>query len=789
MAAANWRLGGEASRGRAGSVAALLAAAILGAALGACSGDEAADDLGGANAGGTGAGGVGSGVNLDDPNRCVSNAEFFARNAYSQVFAPKCMSCHGPGGLAQQEGTDLSLLPPEYPGFIEENLATLGKVAANINGGTSVLLRFPKGELEHPGGPVLMADSSEYAVLEELVTRMETPPECEALTQGTFADVTMLDALGTFRKAALSLNGRLPSVTETQALTDPTAGEAALSGAIDQLFVEEAFYDRLREMWNDVFLTDRYLNQSNNILSAEDFPLVEDYYEGLAEDQQVQLRRALAREPLDLIAYIVRYDLPFTHLVTADYTVMTPQTATIFNNAAITFQDPTNYGEFQTGQILVNRDGVATPFPHAGILTSPMWLNRFPTSPTNRNRHRAYVVLRDFLATDILAVASRPIDPTKAVNLPNPTREDPDCKTCHVVIDPIAGGFQHWDDNNQEQFRPDREWHAEMFAPGFDKELIQTGEVPEVWLGQRIANDKRFPVAMVNHLFKALMGRAPLDFPRDSDPNNYVAWSSEAAVLGTITQAFVDSNFNLKVAIRELVLSPFFRATNAAELTPDRAAQLDQVGTGHLLTPEALNRKIAAVLGYSWNRDDGRSIFLQDYNLLYGGIDSDAVTQRLTQPNGIIASIAWRVANRVSCLATSWEFNQTPDVRALLPLVTMETVPEDELAQAIPANVDAIRQNIQYLYSRILGETVALDSAEVDLAYTLFLDTWREGRAGLADDSIDTNVHYTCQNRYNPLTFVEHPEGSGLAADPDYVIRSWMAVLTFFFADYKFLYE
>jgi hypothetical protein len=328
-----------------------------------------------------------------------------------------------------------------------------------------------------------------------------------------------------------------------------------------------------------------------------------------------------------------------------------------------------------------------------------------------------------------------------------------------------------------------------MFAPGFGKELIQTGEVPEVWLGQHIANDKRFPVAMVNHLFKALMGRAPLAFPKDSDPNKYVAWSSEDAVLGEVSKAFVDSNFNLKVAIRELILSPYFRAVNAAELTEERAAQLDQVGTGHLLTPEALNRKISAVLGYPWNRDDGRSIFLSDYNLLYGGIDSDAVIKRLTQPNGIIASIAWRVANRVSCLGVSWEFNQAAEARALFPLVTMETVPEDELAQPITANVDAIRQNIQYLYSRVLGETVAVDGPEVDLVYTLFLDTWREGRAGLADDTIDTNVHYTCQNRYNPITFAEHPEESRLAADPDYVIRSWMAVLTFFFADYKFLYE
>jgi hypothetical protein len=328
-----------------------------------------------------------------------------------------------------------------------------------------------------------------------------------------------------------------------------------------------------------------------------------------------------------------------------------------------------------------------------------------------------------------------------------------------------------------------------MFAPGFGEEVMQTGDVPEAWLGQRIAADKRFPVAMVGHLFKALTGRRPLDFPSDSDPNKYLAWSSEAATLSAIATSFAESDFNLKVAIRGLVLSPYFRAANSSELTPERAAQLDKLGTGHLLTPEAFNRKLTAVLGFPWNRDDGRSTFLQDYNLLYGGIDSDAVTKRLTEPNGIIASIAWRVANRVSCLATSWEFNQTPDVRALLPLVTMDTVPEDELAQPIAANVDLIRQNIQYLYSRILGENVALDSPQVDLVYTLFLDTWREGRAGLADDSIDNNVHYTCQNRFNPITFVEHPEESRLAEDPDYVIRSWMAVLTFFFADYRFLYE
>jgi hypothetical protein len=767
-----------------------LFASVLGAGLlAACSGDVASTDEDGVEGqGGEGGGETVTGTPLDDPNRCISNAEFYARTAHAQVFAPVCMSCHGPGGVAQQEGTDLALLPPQYPGFIEENLATLTNVAANINQGTSVLLRYPKGELMHPGGALLAEDSPQYAVLQELVTRLEAPPDCgDTALLDDFSDVTLLDPAATFRKAALNLNGRLPTAAEVQALQ--AGGEDSLPGAIDQLFVEDAFYERLREIWNDVFLTDRYLGQSQNILSVEDFPMTAEYYETLPEDQQNALRRALAREPLDLIAYIVKNDLPFTQIVTANYTVMTPATAPVFNNPGLAFQDATNYGEFATGTILVDRDGVQVPFPHSGILTSPMWLNRFPTSPTNRNRHRAYVVLRDFLDTDILRVASRPIDPTLAVNFPNPTREDPDCKTCHVQIDPIAGAFQHWNDNDQEEYMPDREWHGEMFAPGFGDQLIQTSDVPEQWLGQHIAEDKRFPGAMVGHLFKAIIGRAPMDFPEDSDPNKYVAWSTENTVLGNIASEFEQSGFNLKVAIRGIVLSPYFRASNVAAPSAERAVQLDRVGTGHLLTPEVLDRKIGAILGFPWTRDDGRSVFLSDFNLLYGGIDSDAVTKRLTEPNGIMASIAWRVANRLSCLATSWEFNHPAEQRALLTLVNMDTLPEDEIAQPIAANVDLIRQNIVHLYSRVLGETVSADSAAVDLVYNVFLDTWREGRAGLANDSLGTNVLYTCQSRVDPITHQEMPEEARLAADPDYVIRSWMAVLTFFFADYRFLYE
>ena len=44
-----------------------------------------------------------------------------------------------------------------------------------------------------------------------------------------------------------------------------------------------------------------------------------------------------------------------------------------------TFKNEADPNEFQEGHIL--------DFPHAGVLTSPMFLARFPTTDTNRTEH------------------------------------------------------------------------------------------------------------------------------------------------------------------------------------------------------------------------------------------------------------------------------------------------------------------------------------------------------------------------------------------------------------------
>jgi hypothetical protein len=58
---------------------------------------------------------------------------------------------------------------------------------------------------------------------------------------------------------------------------------------------------------------------------------------------------------------------------------------------------------------------------------------------------------------------------------------------------------------------------------------------------------------------------------------------------------------------------------------------------------------------------------MDDFKLLYGGIDSDNVPFRLQTPNGISASVAWRMANEMACTAVPWDFWKPKAQRRPLP--------------------------------------------------------------------------------------------------------------------------
>src|SRR5690606_25363896 len=116
-----------------------------------------------------------------------------------------------------------------------------------------------------------------------------------------FDDVAQLSASATFRKAALHLAYRMPTSEEVARLA--SEGESALPELIEGLFEEDAFYERLKDMFNDKLLTERYLAYTGyalNILNEEMYPESGEPWDALTdEDQRRAINHALADEPLD----------------------------------------------------------------------------------------------------------------------------------------------------------------------------------------------------------------------------------------------------------------------------------------------------------------------------------------------------------------------------------------------------------------------------------------------------------------------------------------------------------
>lgn len=733
---------------------------------------------------------------------CLSSQQYFAEKVWVPVLSKVCMKCHSSDGLAAQKNADLILVPSGYPGFMEANLQLMSNLARTEFDDVSVLLRKPLGEMNHGGAEVLAADSEEYAALQEFVRRVKTGEQCAAsASEAKYDDVVMLDPQATLRKASLNLLGQLPTPQQIEALA--AVGEPGLPTALDELLLQDAFYERVKEIYNDKFLTDRYTGYNGyaiNLLNETFFPnAVDDTYELITEEERAKINRAVAREPLELVKHVVRNDRPFTEILTATYTVMNPFSAKMFNSDAA-FADAADENEWVESNIrYYDEDGGFYNYPTAGVLSSPMFLNRFGTTPTNRNRHRARMVFELFLATDILSIGDRPLDPVASARFANPTREDPSCNACHKIIDPVAGAFQKFDDNDQERYRPNREWHTEMFPPGYGTDEMTIDEYPYAlnWLAERIAQDPRFVRATVQQVFSALTGQKPLAYPADPEAADFAsqlkAWEAQDQFFRAAGEAFVGPEFtyNLKSVFKSVIMSPYFRAANASEpLSPERAVELRAVGTGLMASPEILSRKISAIVGFPWSRGyDGNEWLTFDYRILYGGIDSDTVVNRLHVPNGVMAAVQWRMANEVACAATAWDFSRPTNERRLFPYVAVSDVPQDVEGVENSGAEALIRQNLQYLQQHVLGETLALDDPELDRSYQLFIDTWEEGRQAVKDKTENENLTYACRARVNPLTGVDLAEAEQLSKDENYAIRAWSAALTYLLADYKFLYD
>ena len=438
-----------------------------------------------------------------------------------------------------------------------------------------------------------------------------------------------------------------------------------------------------------------------------------------------RLQYGAGRAPLELIAHVVENDLPYTEILTADYIMANPVAADGYG-ASTRFDDPSNPNEFKPSRIVsyyrddeskiiedrinfatrvIDPGNLSTDYPHAGILNTTAFLRRYPTTPTNRNRARARWTYYHFLGLDIEKSAARTTDPVALADTDNPTMKNPACTVCHRVMDPVAGTFQNygeqgdyrdeWEgldsldnfykdppDGSYTPYQYGDSWYRDMREPGFDGEVAPDADNSLQWLAERIVADDRFAEGTVKFWWPAILGVEVTEPPEDRNDSDFeamlLASNAQSAEVERLAEAFRTGiaggkPFNLKDLLVEIVLSPWFRAESIEDDDPARLAALQNAGAERLLTPEELAWKTQAITGYAWGRHltrRGEDIsFLTDkrqYQLLYGGINSDAVTERTDDMTALMAAVAQNHAAQVSCPIVQREFLLWPDEKRRL---------------------------------------------------------------------------------------------------------------------------
>ncbi len=714
---------------------------------------------------------------------CDSYLPEFLTNVWP-ILEGQCYSCHGVNVANVSSDFNLANSQIAATDFNEINFAEFKAAAGKTDNANLpwALSKPSNSNKDHGGGQVFAVNSSPYTTFQDMVAKLKTCTNTVINTAGVIQH-TPYERL---RKSTLSLSGRLPTLIEENnliaAANDSVAIQNNLDVAVDQLMTEAGFYTRLKEIFNDSLLLDafpttqllskfRLSNFTNNEYFSRANLDAQQYTPQLRNRIRANANRGIADAPLELIVHVVKNNRPLSEILTANYTLVNPYSATIFSDTSNNIAFQFKYGDGLNNTVLPDPsdfreamiiDKNSNVYPHAGILSTLTYLTRYPSTNTNRNRTRSRVTFMYFLSVDVQGLADR-----AGLNLDNiigvePTLEDPQCTACHTTIDPLAGLFKNWKNNGQ--FGGDNtKWFnaTRMLQPGYSETLLPAARSGTAlpWLAEQIVADKRFASTIVNTVFKGLTGQA---LPKNT--------AEDTVFEETLTNNFMNSNFEIRVLIKEIINSLYFTAKNLgdAEIPSD----FIQLGMGHLLTPEQLNRKILAVTGgYLWRSPSSANRNLNDrntYRLLYGGIDSISVTKRTTDPTALINGIQQRIAFQVACQAVPVDFSKTTSQRALFPAVEIT-----DLATTAQGQIK-IKQNIKHLFKQILGEQYSIGNSEIERAYTLFVNASQIMPSGVIPQDCSTSLGANDVDIKN---------------DKDKTVESWMAVVAYLLSDYQFFYE
>ena len=289
-------------------------------------------------------------------------------------------------------------------------------------------------------------------------------------------------------------------------------------------------------------------------------------------------------------------------------------------------------------------------------------------------------------------------------------------------------------------------WYRDMRTPGFGSEQAPDGEDSLQWLARKIVEDPRFAEATVKFWWPAIMGSEVAEPPAEEGDAGFegqlLAANVQRAEVERLAEGFRQgfngrSRYNLKDLLVEMVLSKWFRADALSYEDPVRAVALRDAGARRLLTPEELANKTVALTGYQWDRnintrctrncDPEPNDLTDDFRLLYGGIDSDGITERARNVTSVMAGVAKRHAVRTSCPVVLRDFYLvSKEERRLLGGIDRSTI--SDLNFGTTFEIEAA--------SRSERETLLLEGSLPEGASTVRLSFTNEYRSPESNNNI-----------------------------------------------------
>jgi hypothetical protein len=605
-----------------------------------------------------------------------------------RVLQPICAACHVPGGAAQATNFRVTAGDPA---------ATQASVALNVdmtNPPASRILQKPLNVLPHGGGQQIAPGSPEEQILSQWVTLVANGQQCQSQPSIPLVPIAPTELLV---RASMDLRGRRPSLAELDAMEANPAG--AYPALVDAYLHDPEFLERVKDLFDDGLLVRR-----------EDFV-----------DERRDRTWAIYGEALELIAWIVDHDRPFTEIGTADYTV-----------ANALFQGDPNRMPFPMEPVVGNAwqpthylDGR----PHAGLLSTSAFYEVWDTNNTNKNRRRANrwsIVFHCYNFLDTPVDVTRNVDNNDQDAVLNAVTTRTDCRACHDRLDPMASFLFPIDNmTNLEEAEPN------AFFTG-DPERWRTANKrpPAVYgvpgtdirdMGRLLTAHPKFAECQTKRAFKLL-------FLRDPRTNDEIATAADLA-----TRWPTEDGYDFRALVRRWMLSDVYRGRP----TNDDPAWVRRT------SPERLELLVKDLTGFVWERDPDRDEDPTDpasdpprttpiplltteedgFKIIFGGINGVNVSARSQSLNASVAMVQRKLAALAAEYVVRTDLALPDAQRKLLAGVTGAEHPTSDEA--------ALRAHIVALVRRLYGERVAVDSPQVSawlgLYRGLYFDTTQMG--------------------------------------------------------------